>query len=710
MTNREPPDPKEPQITKDNSQKVDIKPYMGESIGAKTVNNSQQIGIEQNKSQVAPPPVGNPPAIPPISTVTAPSNLYPQISIDLIQNPSRFYAIPFLGIFIKIIILFPVFLYLGIMGLGLSIGAVINSFVVLSTGKYWKTAYRFNLGWFRLSTKVKFFLFGLTNKYPGFSRQINNDFSLDLEYPEKSSRFFAIPLLGGAVRWLFLIPFIIYNYIVQYAVYIGVFLFSWPYAFIRGRYPESTFELTRDQTRLNLALYAYTLGLSDKYPSFRISMHHKIKKLLLIGTTVILLTLNYTYPYILNYFYKDIPPIDDRDLQLVKVDVPREQNAFYDLVEIDKYLSYPPKTPDPIQDHITGKVWDEQFVQETLAKNEQALALFDEAVKKPSFQNPKTADPTKILSTSLKIARLSSLKALSLARQNKDAEALNEAIKSVEIGQKIQESQVGLIDYLIGIAIKQIGLSTLQKLVAVTKLPPETLIQDAKYLEKFKNNEEGLKTAFKVEYALAINSIDSVASGDPELFLQSQGLDDKTTSNKFQSGLKNNFYFQPNKTKALFASYIRPEITNVSGFCSSNENREFKRLFYAPSSSLGFIPQAIIKGNSLGLIFYDALGTAWNFDGQIDKRCREDFLVSSTQILFALRAYNLETGGYPATLNELVPKYLSKVPEDPFDGKPIKYSPTKKILYSVGKDRIDSGGSEGDDWTQMPDPTFKIEF
>ena len=65
---------------------------------------------------------------------------------------------------------------------------------------------------------------------------------------------------------------------------------------------------------------------------------------------------------------------------------------------------------------------------------------------------------------------------------------------------------------------------------------------------------------------------------------------------------------------------------------------------------------------------------------------------------------------YPSVLNELVPRYLASVPIDPFDGKPLKYSAPKKIVYSVGQDTNDSGGSIGDDWRQMSDPTFKLGF
>ena len=64
----------------------------------------------------------------------------------------------------------------------------------------------------------------------------------------------------------------------------------------------------------------------------------------------------------------------------------------------------------------------------------------------------------------------------------------------------------------------------------------------------------------------------------------------------------------------------------------------------------------------------------------------------------------------PATLDALVPQYLDSVPFDPFDRKPIRYNADKKILYSVGLNKKDLGGSEGDDWNTMENPTFKIGF
>jgi hypothetical protein len=62
----------------------------------------------------------------------------------------------------------------------------------------------------------------------------------------------------------------------------------------------------------------------------------------------------------------------------------------------------------------------------------------------------------------------------------------------------------------------------------------------------------------------------------------------------------------------------------------------------------------------------------------------------------ALRRHQLAHGKYPDNLNELVPNFLSAVPIDLMDGKPLRYQPKTNetyLLYSVGEDGIDDGGN-----------------
>lgn len=61
------------------------------------------------------------------------------------------------------------------------------------------------------------------------------------------------------------------------------------------------------------------------------------------------------------------------------------------------------------------------------------------------------------------------------------------------------------------------------------------------------------------------------------------------------------------------------------------------------------------------------------------------------------------TGKYPATLAELVPSILPSLPIDMWDGKPLKYRLVdgKPVLYTVGCDKVDNGGTPTEDWAVL---------
>ncbi|MCL5073089.1 MAG: DUF4389 domain-containing protein [Actinobacteria bacterium] len=224
-----------------------------------------------------------------------PKNIYPTLTAELIKNPSRFYAFPILGILVKVIIVIPIFIELMFLSIVYFFVSIINSFSVLFTGRYWDLAYQLVLGLMRLNTKIYFFMSGLTNKYPGFNFTINDTFNVEMAKPEKPNRLFAFPILGGIVRVILLIPYLVYTYVIQNAANIGVFVSFVPVLFM-GKYPESTYELARDGNRLSLSSSAYMGGLSDSYPSFWISMNHKTAKIILIILGALIAIVNFFSP------------------------------------------------------------------------------------------------------------------------------------------------------------------------------------------------------------------------------------------------------------------------------------------------------------------------------------------------------------------------------------------------------------------------------
>lgn len=210
-----------------------------------------------------------------------PANLYPKLTLEHIKDPNRLWAIPLLGGFIKFIILIPVWIELVIVGIVFFFVSIINSLVVLFTGKYWTTAYELLMGLTRLSVKLMFFWFGVTNTYPGFDFTIKDKISVEMAMPKNPNRFFAIPLVGGIVRIILMIPMIVWTDILQYAASLGSLVSTLPVLFM-GKYPESTYELVRDHMRVALAVEFYVNGLTEQYPSFWISWNHKAIKIVLI--------------------------------------------------------------------------------------------------------------------------------------------------------------------------------------------------------------------------------------------------------------------------------------------------------------------------------------------------------------------------------------------------------------------------------------------
>jgi hypothetical protein len=84
-------------------------------------------------------------------------------------------------------------------------------------------------------------------------------------------------------------------------------------------------------------------------------------------------------------------------------------------------------------------------------------------------------------------------------------------------------------------------------------------------------------------------------------------------------------------------------------------------------------------------------------------------------ITLALRAYQAEHGGaFPATLAELCPTYLNRLPDDPFAltvGTPFRYYRTAKgyVLYSIGPDGVDNHGEPIIDRTDPKNPRYFVE-
>lgn len=442
--------------------------------------------------------------------------------------------------------------------------------------------------------------------------------------------------------------------------------------------------------------------------------HKKIHGCLiaLIICVVIILGLNFGVPIVLNIVSHDIAPINDEDLAIQESTLSDSQNSYQDVLGIKDAIF---DVSNILEAYKKTNSWNTEAVQTALSKNAKTLELAQAIRAKDGYNNPYFKNLSSISLSNwndssqrinpismLQLGRLFELSGQLLLHQGKEEEALTETLKSSDVGQKIMETQPNLTEYLVGIAMKNIGLSASQKILLGKNLSTATLLEKIVWLERYKNTTSGLLNALKSEYLFSSLLFNAVQNGNQEelsMVYKNIGVSDIFGAGKIQS-----YLLQPNKTKQIFARFYRSAISDITNPCSTAKNNTPVPAITRPS------PFMIFTQNALGNILSQSMLRALDIPQQNIKRCNDLVLISITQVLYAMKAYKNDTGKLPPNLTDLMPKYVQKIPEDPYSESPIQYSYEKGILYSVGVNGVDAEGSTGDDWTKMPNPTFRIGF
>lgn len=424
----------------------------------------------------------------------------------------------------------------------------------------------------------------------------------------------------------------------------------------------------------------------------------------------------YTLPSFLVVFGKDVPPPQDGDLQVTRVTISKEQNGYEDMTQAAAALQEPIDLAKRFSGIVDGTDWDEAYINNLLTQNAGVSPLVTSAVTKPIFQDPLYAVPASItfassvVNTSLNgwrgVARVTLIDALSKAKQGDTKGALDEALAVSQITQKIEASNAPLLEYLVTIAIQS---SAAQVMRNVAHNSTMTSVDLAPYIRSIaaeqKSAESGLVTAFKLEYLFHKAGISEIASRQSSDTTDTSALAATTSQEVAMRVLgqrsKNRYYFRPNEVIKDLAADARGLIVDSKEPCNVIGHRE--KTQQAPNSVFFLY----VTPNATGKLLHDI--STISLLPAIIKKCEDQLTLSATATVFALKAFHTDHGDYPAELSELVPQYLEAIPYDPFSGLYLKYSREKKIIYSVGKDNKDDGGSSGDNWATMPDPTFSLE-
>jgi hypothetical protein len=392
---------------------------------------------------------------------------------------------------------------------------------------------------------------------------------------------------------------------------------------------------------------------------------------------------------------------NDSDLLLSRIEVPVESNAFWTLLKATNELYWPGLLQRELGNLSINSNWDESLAADVLKKNRTCMDLFDESLRQPFLLIPEPKTITEdypYLGTWRTISQIESIRGISLFRAKSAKAALDSALKVIQFGQRIENSGGVIIHYLVGSAIKKDGLLRIQQMIADTTLKEADLFALIRELDGFKPNKEGFTNALKVEYQMERTFVDDIAVGKYDAA-------ETTTSAPERKFATINMwvFFNPTKTKIGYAQSARVIRDNMS-----------KPFGNIPWSDLPVLEtnapiwKRLLSGNAIGDMLYEMQ------DPELKRlslrKSQEDVNVTATQLLVALKIYKIRHDKLPKSLSELVPEFFPQVPIDDFDGNPFRYSPDKKLIYSVGPDLKDLGGEGFHKNSATYNLPFKIEF
>jgi hypothetical protein len=462
-------------------------------------------------------------------------------------------------------------------------------------------------------------------------------------------------------------------------------------------------------------------------------MANRKKAFRIVGLAATILVLAGVALYTVSSIDDAAPNVDD--LRVQRLDIPPAENGYVILGQAVAKLDFKFDEPTKLERFERmgrGLEWDAALAQEVLARNAEALALWEKAMAAPHFQGSEVRSMEDSLNEgtcaagyrSYQIAWSVCIRARARGKQGDWPAAFDDLVSVVRFGHRIEQSKGSVIAWTVGVCTKGSGLEFMREIMPEAALTAPQFRAYGRQIAAFPADANAYADAIRNEYTIHAGSIDYVASGTS---FDSATEQERGVLSRWFWYVKLKPVLKPNRTKALLADIARGRSENGS----KCYNTSIEYVFDQEEAGLG-----AGRGNSVGVILARSLVGIGN--GMPDSKCQENVSLAATRALLALKAYKMEKGRLPERLDQLVPEYLDALPMDDFDGKPLRYNVAKKIIYSVGKDLKDDGGMtkkeyveakmkergldpktadpkdvediEGDFLWKAPNPAFPIDF
>ncbi|MBC8039312.1 MAG: hypothetical protein H7Y06_02100 [Opitutaceae bacterium] len=377
----------------------------------------------------------------------------------------------------------------------------------------------------------------------------------------------------------------------------------------------------------------------------------------------------------------DEAPPDVSDLKFEPLALAETDNAYVLLTraaeQAEQRLTLDPEDKTYLDEMSDGHAWDEDRVTKWLLALDPVWPLYEQAARTPLAQAPIAKSPEDIfpeIGRIRQLSQLSLLRARHSLRKNDPEAAVTQALITMEAGKRMTESRGSLITYLTGMAIKSFALPIIAEAARHPTCPANVIRDTVAHMESNRSPDESLAYALRAELYFCEGVLKIV---------ETRGMSDLDgnygSSAAMRLAPRIPLIYKGNKTRRIYAEFLREAIRQVGGNAASlrlyreQQNAYFKKRSYNPDNFVGRLILHIVTPTSASLV-----------KSQLTEQSR----ISTHQALIAALAYQRERGKAPDSLDQLVPDYLSAVPQDYFTRAPIRYDATLGAIWFVGENNL----------------------
>lgn len=408
----------------------------------------------------------------------------------------------------------------------------------------------------------------------------------------------------------------------------------------------------------------------------------KFKRFLLFGGIVLALL----FASLFIWLRQDERPLDYSSMDVEVGPADPTLNGYTLIRQFSQ--DYEDSLPDDFYEIFEAKrnEWDAARYRSILEDHQELVDVFGEALKMPVFLNDQLMRPETLITEVSDFRNYTILKIMDARLDQLGGHDELALSKLLDLDHQIStfcRAEGSLISFLSAVALVGTTQSELADFLEVASIPTSSLIRAASTYGRNRNFASAAKVALKQEFHFFSYCVDMI-DRNPAFGAELNG-NEVNISSKVQLRLSYGIAFNKNRTRNQILKAYEEIVREADKPANDREYLIVDGL----TKDIG--PSSLLSRNFIGRQLISILLPA--VSGIEEKVTLIEATSTATQLSFALKAYHQENGTLPDSLNELMPDYIDELPLDPYDGKMMRYSKNKKIIYSIGNDSIDNEGS-----------------